>query len=98
MADPDDEFDRPLEHPERDLDRLRRLVRYQRWLIAVVLGQLVVWLGFVVLMALRRNMGGDPMKLPMLLTIVLNAIGAIFLARTMCELRRPLGATIFGFA
>jgi hypothetical protein len=102
MAEPDDEFDRPFDDHERDLkrdtERLRRLARYQRWLIAVVLGQLVVWLGFIVLMVLGREIGRDPMRLPMMLTVVLNGIGAIFLALTMVELGRPLGATIFGFA
>jgi hypothetical protein len=98
MAEPDDEFDRPFHHPERDLDRLRRIIRYQRWMIAVVLAQLVLWFGFIVLTTLRHDMGREPIRFPIFLTLILNGVGALFVFLMLLELRGAFSAVTLALA
>jgi hypothetical protein len=91
-----DEYDRP--GGGRPADQLRRIARYQRWLIAVVLGQLVLWLAFIVLMALDPNDVGDAIAFPMVLTLILGGVGAVFVFLTAWELRGAFAALVFGLA
>jgi hypothetical protein len=90
-----DEFDRPA--GERSADDLRRIVRYQRWLIAVVLAQLALWGGVIALTVLNRGRGPG-MDFPMALTLILGAVGGIFVFLLSWELRGAFGAIAFGFA
>jgi hypothetical protein len=87
-----EDFDRPGH--ERSADELRRVARYQRWLIAVVLAQLVLWLGYVALMVLGGELE-DELRLPMVLTFILGAVGAVFVFLTSWELRGALVAAVF---
>ena len=90
-----DEFDRP--GAGRSAEELKRIVRYQRWLIAVVLAQLALWLGFIGLTALGRGRGPD-MEFPVVLTFVLGATGGIFVFLLSWELRGAFGAVVFGLS
>lgn len=83
---------------ERSADELRRIVRYQRWLIAVVLAQLTLWLGVIVLTALSdgRFLGGT--EFPLVLTLILGAVGGIFVFLLSLELRGAFAAVVFGLA
>jgi hypothetical protein len=90
-----DEFDRP--GAERSAAELRRIVRYQRWLIAVVLAQLGLWLGFIVLLVLGRGRGPD-VGFPVALTFILGCAGGIFVFLLSWELRGAFAAIVFGLA
>jgi hypothetical protein len=91
-----DEFGQPN---ERSADELRRIIRYQRWLIAVVLGQLALWLGFIALTVLSRGrMSERAMNFPLVLTFILGAVGGIFVFLLSLELRGAFAAIVFGLA
>jgi hypothetical protein len=90
-----DEFDRS--GAERSADELKRIIRYQRWLIAVVLAQLVLWLGFIALMVLGRGRGPD-LSFPAALTFILGCVGGIFVFLLSWELRGAFAAIVFGLA
>ncbi|MBN9122447.1 MAG: hypothetical protein J0I06_25440 [Planctomycetes bacterium] len=90
-----DEFDRPA--GERSPDELKRIVRYQRWLVAVVLAQLVLWAGYVGLLVVSGPRRPD-MDFPAALTLVLGAVGGIFVFLTSWELRGAFAAVVFGLA
>ena len=92
-----DEHNRP--GAERSADELKRIVRYQRWLIAVVLAQLALWLGFIVLTVLGNGRGRGPdMSFPVALTVILGCVGGIFVFLMSWELRGAFGAIAFGLA
>lgn len=93
-----DEFDRSA--GQRSAEGLRRIARYQRWVIAVVLGQLALWAGYVGLMILG---GLDPMRgrppspdFAMSLTLILGAVGGVFVFLLSWEVRGPFAALAFG--
>ena len=89
-----DEFDRP--EGGRTAEELRRIVRYQRWLVAVVLGQLALWLGFIALGLLGAGFGGDAINFPAVLTLILGGVGGVFVFLTAWELRGAFAAVAFG--
>lgn len=92
-----DEFDRP--GAERSADGLKRIVRYQRWLIAVVLAQLALWLGFIALTVLGGGRWSESaMSFPVVLTFILGGVGGIFVFLLSWELRGAFGAVVFGLA
>lgn len=82
---------------ERSPDALRRIVGYQRWLIAVVLAQLALWLGVVALTAAAGGRGNE-LRFPVTLTLVLGAVGGIFVFLLSCEIRGAFAAVVFGLA
>ena len=90
-----DEFDRPSY--ERPIEGLKRVARYQRWLIAVVLAQLALWAGFIALTILGRGREPD-MQFPVVLTLILGAVGGIFVFLLSWELRGAFAALVFGLA
>jgi hypothetical protein len=89
-----DDFDRPP--GERSAAALKRLVRYQRWLLAVVLAQLALWGGNVALVALGN--GGPGLRFPLALTFLLGCVGGVFVFLLAWELRGPVAAVVFGAA
>jgi hypothetical protein len=92
-----DEYDRP--GAERSAEELKRIVRYQRWLIAVVLGQLALWLGFIALTVLSRGrISEKAFNFPIVLTFILGAVGGIFVFLLSWELRGAFAAVVFGLA
>jgi hypothetical protein len=87
-----DESDRA----ERSADELKRIARYQRWVIAMLLMQLAVWGGYVALLILRdgRRLSGE---VPMTLTVISGVVGAVFVFLLTWELKGAFGAIAFGF-
>lgn len=84
---------------ERSAEELRRIVRYQRWLVAVVLAQLALWAGFIVLNGLGGGRGaGDAVRFPVVLTFILGAVGGVFVFLLSWELRGAFAAVAFGLA
>ncbi|QJW95488.1 hypothetical protein [Frigoriglobus tundricola] len=81
----------------RSADGLKRIARYQRWLIAVVLAQLALWLGFIALTLL--NSGRAPgIDFPGVLTLILGGVGGVFVFLLAWELRGAFAAVVFGLA
>jgi hypothetical protein len=92
----DEGTDRP---GERSAEELKRIIRYQRWLIAVVLAQLALWLGFIALTVMGRGrLTDDAMNFPVVLTFILGAVGGIFVFLLSMEIRGAFAAVIFGLA
>ncbi len=90
-----EDFDRPGH--ERPVEELRRIARYQRWLVAVVLGQLVLWMGYLVLSILGSRLEDD-LRFPLVLTFILGGVGAVFVFLTSWELRGAFVAVVFAMA
>jgi hypothetical protein len=88
-----------MPHPadlRRSADELRRIARYQRWAIAIVIGQLVLWLGFFALAAIRGNVVFQAERVPIFLTFVLGGVGGVFVFLLYWSLRGPFAALIMG--
>jgi hypothetical protein len=95
MATAWEDFERP--GGERSADELRRIIRYQRWLIAVVLGQLVVWGGFIALSMLGKiGLTNGAINVPITITFILGCVGGIFVFLLSYELRGTFAALAFG--
>ncbi len=90
-----DDFEPP--RGQRSPEELKRIIRYQRWLIAVVLAQLVLWGAFVALSILgSKRLTG--LNFPLFLTILLGVVGGIFVFLISWELRGAFAAFVFGAA
>ena len=89
-----EDFDRP--GSERSADSLRRIVRYQRWLIAVVLAQLALWGGYTALGALSGGDFAGGMNFAVVLTFILGGVGGIFVFLLSWELRGAFAAVVLG--
>jgi hypothetical protein len=89
-----DDFDGPDDG--RAAERLKRLVRYQRWLVAVVLAQLALWGGSAVLMVTGRHAMGAGFTLT--LTEILGAAGAVFVLLAAWEVRGAVPAFLLACA
>lgn len=83
---------------ERSADELRRIVRYQRWLVAVVLAQLALWVGFIALTALSGGRGDGGVRFAMTLTFILGGVGGVFVFLLSYSLRGAFAAVVFGLA
>ncbi len=95
MAAFEDEFDRPSY--ERPVEELKRIARYQRWLIAVVLAQLALWGGYIALTVLSEAHPAG-MEFPAILMLILGVVGGIYVFRLSWELRGAFAAFVFGLA
>lgn len=89
MAAFDDEFG----PPERSVEALKRIARYQRWLVAVVLAQLALWAGFIGLTLVGG--GGNSVQFPVALTFLLGCVGGIYVFLLSWELKGPFAAFVF---
>jgi hypothetical protein len=84
---------------ERSAAQLKRISRYQRWLVGVVLAQLGLWVAVIALSAVANpRMFDDGLRFPMLLTFILGGLGAVFVFLLAWELRGPLAAVLFALA
>jgi hypothetical protein len=93
MPTPDEE-----DSPKRPVDQLQRVARYQRWIIASVLAQVGLWLGFL-LISLRGSQGyGDFGQFAMALTIILGCVGGIYSFLIYWSIRDPFWAAVMGLA
>ena len=82
--------------PRRPVDELRRIARYQRWLIATLLAQLALWVGFVALSALGAGPVGDGLRFPLLFTVILGCVGGGFAFLLAWTVRGPASAVVMG--
>jgi hypothetical protein len=86
------------EAPRRPADDLRRVVRYQRWVMGVVLAQIALWLGYLLLSIVRGDSIGDGLGFPVTVTVILGCVGGIFAFLIYCTVRNPFTAIIMGAA
>jgi hypothetical protein len=82
----------------RPADDLRRLARYQRWIVGVVLAQIALWIGFLLLSLVRGEAVGDGMGFPLFLTVVLGFAGGLFAFLIYCTVRNPVIGLVMGAA
>src|SRR5689334_3924872 len=95
--DHDFDFDRD-EAPRRPADDLRRLARYQRWIVGVVLAQVALWIGFLMLSLVRGHGIGDGMGFPLTLTAALGLAGGAFAFLIYSTVRNPVIGLVMGAA
>lgn len=88
------EFDDDL--PRRPAAELRRIARYQRWIVAVVLAQIALWLGFILLSLISGQNPGSGLRFPTILTFFLGGVGGIYAFLTYWSIRGPFAALIMG--
>jgi hypothetical protein len=84
--------------PRRPADDLRRLARYQRWIVGVVLTQVVLWTGCLLLSLVRGEGIGDAYRFPIIVTAILGIVGGIFVFLIYCTVRNPVIALVMGAA
>lgn len=85
------------EAERRPSEELRRIARYQRWLMACVLTQLALWVGCAALSVSGRTFGlGDDFALA--LTVILGSAGGIYAFLIYWTVRDPLWAAVMGLA
>jgi hypothetical protein len=82
----------------RPADDLRRLARYQRWVMGAVLAQVGLWLGCLVLLALRGRGLNEGLQFPIAVTVILGCVGGIFSFLIYCTIRNPVIAIVMGAA
>jgi hypothetical protein len=85
--------------PRRSVDELRRVARYQRWIIASVLAQIGVWIAFLVLgLAGAWNGYGSGFDFAVVLTVIFGCVGGIYSFLIYWSIRNPVWATVMGLA
>lgn len=77
-------------------ERLKLVASGQRWVIAVVLAQLALWVGWL-LLALARKVNGDP-EPAFVLSFLLGLVGAVCVFRLAHAVRGPGAAYLYGLA
>jgi hypothetical protein len=88
MADSEDDA------PRFAADELRRIARYQRWVVATLLAQLALWVGYVLLSGGRDVRGG--LGFPTILTFILGGVGGIYTFLLYWTVRGPFAAVVMG--
>ena len=87
------------ESNERPADELRRVARYQRWLIASVVTQVGLWLGTIVLMFADDGVVGSRYESLLLrLTVILGCVGGVCAFLIYWTVRDPFWAVAMGLA
>lgn len=88
------EFDE--DSPRLHVEDLKRVARYQRWVIACVLSQITMWLCLLVLSVVERER--IETDVPLFLTILLGMAGAIYAFLIYWTIRSPFWAVVMGLA
>ncbi len=94
MPDFDDEED----SPRRPADELRRIARYHRWIVLLVLAQLTLWACCLLLSLRERTPFGGSSEFPIVVTVVLGCAGGIYSFLIYWTVRDPLWAVVMGLA
>lgn len=89
------EYDDEDAGPQRPAEELRRVARYQRWVVGTALAQLGLWAGFVLLSSREFAYGLD---FPGLVTIAIGCAGGIFAFLIYCTVRDPFMGLVMGAA
>ncbi|MBA4187156.1 MAG: hypothetical protein C0467_03975 [Planctomycetaceae bacterium] len=82
--------------PRLSVEELKRIARYQRWVIACVLAQITMWLGILIL-SILDGVWIDS-ELPLFLTVLLGLAGGVYAFLIYWEIRNPLWAAVMGLA
>jgi hypothetical protein len=93
MFDDDDEA-----IPRRPADELRRIARYQRWIVAVVLAQLGLWVGCILLPLSRGSGFTNGSGFALTLTVILGCVGGVYSFLIYWSDRNPIWAVVMGLA
>jgi hypothetical protein len=93
MADRAFELD---DSPQRPTDELRRIACYQRWVLAIVMAQAALWIGYLVLTLARGDSPREGLGLPVRFTFILGAVGGIFTFLLYWTIRGPFPAFVMG--
>jgi hypothetical protein len=83
--------------PDYPPAELRRIARYHRWVIAVVITQCGLW-GIIALLSALRGGHFASFQFPIVLTFILGAVGGIFTFLLNWSLRRPITGIVMGLA
>jgi hypothetical protein len=83
-------------NPRRPSDELRRIARYQRWVIAVLFAQVALWAAYFALAAIRGGVVFEGRGVTFTLTFVLGGVGGIFAFLLYWTLRGPFAAIVMG--
>jgi hypothetical protein len=79
-------------------EELKRIVRYQRWLIVILLLQLSMWGGCVVCVPVFGLDLGDAINFPLVLTVLSGMVAAIFAFLLYWVVRNPFSAMLVAAA
>jgi hypothetical protein len=93
MSDPTDD-----ETPRRPAMELRRIARYQRWVVAVILAEIALWVGFIAISWLRDSPLNDGLRIPIVFSFILGGVGGVFTFLLYWTIRGPLAALLHGLA
>ena len=97
MSDLDDLLDK-LTAPRRPADDLRRLARYQRWIVGLTLAQVTLWLACLLIVILRGVQSDVAFRFPLAVTVTLGCVGGVFAFLIYCTIRNPVVAIVMGAA
>lgn len=86
------------ETPRRPAEELRRVARYQRWVIAVILAEIALWVGFISISWLRDSPFNEGLRIPIVFSFILGGVGGIFTFLLYWTVRGPLAAMLHGLA
>jgi len=89
MSDFDDE-----DSQRRPGKELRHIARCQRWVVAVILAELVLWGGYLLLSLNSRRSFYNGAGFPVFLTVILGCVGSVFLFQIYKANRDPVTGTI----
>jgi H+/Cl- antiporter ClcA len=84
--------------PRRPADQLRRIARYHRWVIAVMIAQVTLWLGYLIVGFARDFDIHDGLRFPTIFSMILGGVAAVFIFLLYWTLRGPFSALIMGVA
>jgi hypothetical protein len=82
--------------PRRPAEELRRIARYQRWVVAVILAEVALWVGFIAISWLRDSPFNDGLRIPIVFSFILGGVGGIFTFLLYWTVRGPLAAMLHG--
>jgi hypothetical protein len=82
--------------PRRTADELRRIARYQRWIIGIMLAQLALWVGYILIAAARGADVHAGLRLPTIITFALGGVGGIYTFLLYWTIRGPFAAVVMG--
>jgi len=84
------------DRPRRPADELRRIVRYQRWVVAILLAQIALWVGYIAIGLVRGAPVVGGLRFPTLLTFILGGVGGIYTFLLYWSIRNPFIAIVMG--
>src|SRR6476661_1207590 len=84
--------------PRRPAAQLRRIARYQRWVVSILLAELALWVGYLVIGAVRGAPIYAGLRFPTILSLILGGVGGIYTFLLYWTVRGPFVAMMMGIA